>query len=56
MTSPVDLGSLAQCATPTVNDQGIKVDADLKFDSQTKAVVKTSFSRRLRQPAKIKPD
>lgn len=54
VTSPVDLGSLAQFAKPTVNNLGVKVDAELKFDSQIKAVVKTSFFQ-LRQLAKIKP-
>ena len=50
----VDLGSLAQYAKPIVNDLGVKVDMDLKFDSQIKAVVKASFFQ-LRQLAKLKP-
>ncbi|XP_042352033.1 uncharacterized protein LOC121950173, partial [Plectropomus leopardus] len=50
----IDLGPLAQYAKPIVNDLGIIVDADLKFDSQIKAVVKSSFFQ-LRQLAKIKP-
>jgi len=45
---------LAQYARPIVNDLGVKVDADLKFDSQIKTVVKASFFK-LRQLAKIKP-
>ena len=50
----VDLSSLAQYAKPIVNDLEVKVDMDLKFDSQIKAVVKASFFQ-LRQLAKIKP-
>ena len=50
----VDLVSLAQYHEPIVNNLGVKVDSDLKFDSQIKAVVKSSFFQ-LRQLAKIKP-
>ena len=50
----VDLVSLAQYHKPIVNNLGIKVDSDLKFDSQIKAVGKSSFFQ-LRQLAKIKP-
>ena len=50
----VDLVSLAQYHEPIVNNLGVKVDSDLKFDSQIKAVVESSFFQ-LRQLAKIKP-
>ena len=54
VTTPlVDLGSLAQYRKPIVKNLGVKVDSDLKFDSQIKAVVKSSFFQ-LRQLAKIK--
>lgn len=54
VTPPIDLGSLAQYAKPIVTNLGVKVDIDLRFDSQIKDVVKKSFFQ-LRQLAKIKP-
>lgn len=54
VTSPVALGSLAQYAKPIINNLGIKVDANIKFDSQVKAVVKASFIY-LRPQTKVKP-
>ena len=51
---PVDLGSLAQYIKPSIKNQGVKVDPELNFISQIKAVVKSSFFH-LRQLAKIKP-
>uniref|UniRef100_A0A8C5AN71 Reverse transcriptase domain-containing protein n=1 Tax=Gadus morhua TaxID=8049 RepID=A0A8C5AN71_GADMO len=50
----VDLGYLEQFRRPILNNLGVKVDTDLKFDTQVKAVVKSSFFQ-LRQLAKIKP-
>ena len=50
----VDLVSLAQYHKPLVNNMGVKVDSDVKFDSQIKVVVKSSFFQ-LRQLANIKP-
>ena len=43
MTPLVELGSLAQHRKQIVNNLGVKVDAELKFDSQITAVVKSSF-------------
>ena len=54
MTPLVELGSLAQHRKQIVNNLGVKVDAELKFDSQITAVVKSSFFQ-LRQLRKIKP-
>ena len=54
MTPLVELGSLAQHHKQIVNNLGVKVDAELKFDSQITAVVKSSFFQ-LRQLRKIKP-
>ena len=54
VTPLVDLGYLAQYRRPIVKNLGVKVDTDLKFDTQIKAVVKSSFFQ-LRQLAKIKP-
>lgn len=53
-TGPVDLGSLAPYIKPSITNLGVKVDPELKFDSQIRAVVKSSFFH-LRQLAKIKP-
>ncbi len=53
-TSLVDLGALAQYIKPTITNLGVKIDSDLKLDSQIRAVVKSSFFQ-LRQLAKIKP-
>lgn len=39
-TSPAGLGSLAKYIKPTVTNLGIKIDLDLKFDSQIRAVVR----------------
>uniref|UniRef100_A0A3B1J046 Reverse transcriptase domain-containing protein n=1 Tax=Astyanax mexicanus TaxID=7994 RepID=A0A3B1J046_ASTMX len=52
-TQPVDLGSLAQYTKPIITNLGVKMDPDLKLDTQIKAVVKSSFFH-LRQLAKIK--
>lgn len=41
-TGPVDLGSLAPYIKPSITNLGVKVDPDLKFDSQIRAVVKSS--------------
>ena len=54
VTPLVDLASLAQYRKPIVKNLGVVLDADLKFDSQIKAVAKSSFFQ-LRQLAKIKP-
>ncbi len=54
VTPLVDLGSLAQYVKPTIKNLGVKVDSELKLDSQIKAGVKSSFFK-LRQLAKIKP-
>ncbi len=43
-TSLVDLGALAQYIKPTITNLGVKIDSDLKLDSQIRAVVKTVFS------------
>ncbi len=53
-TPLVDLGALAQYIKPTITNLGVKIDSDFKFDSQIRAVVKSSFFQ-LRQLAKIKP-
>lgn len=53
MTSTEDLRSVAQYATPILNNLGIKVDTDLTFGSQIEAVVKTSVFQ-LRRLVKIK--
>ena len=53
-TLPVDLGSLAQYIKPSIINLGVTLDPELKFNSQIKAVVKSSFFH-LRQLAKIKP-
>uniref|UniRef100_A0A8C2EP51 Reverse transcriptase domain-containing protein n=1 Tax=Cyprinus carpio TaxID=7962 RepID=A0A8C2EP51_CYPCA len=53
-TPPVDLGSLAPYIKPSITNLGVKVDPELKLNSQIKAVVKSSFFH-LRQLAKIKP-
>ncbi len=53
-TPLVDLGALAQYIKPTITNLGVKIDSDLKLDSQIRAVVKSSFFQ-LRQLAKIKP-
>jgi len=42
VTPSVDLGSLARYTKRIVNDLGVKVNVDLKFDSQIKAVVKAT--------------
>ena len=54
VTPLVDLGLLAQYHKPIVTNLEVKVDSDLKLDSQIKSVVKSSFFQ-LRQLAKIKP-
>lgn len=48
----VDVGYLAQYIKPTIIDIGFKMD--LKFDSQIRADVKSSFFQ-LRQLAKLQP-
>uniref|UniRef100_A0A8C6KQ30 Reverse transcriptase domain-containing protein n=1 Tax=Nothobranchius furzeri TaxID=105023 RepID=A0A8C6KQ30_NOTFU len=53
-TPNVFVDSLAQFVKPTVTNLGVKVDCDLKFEHQIKAVVKSGFFH-LRQLAKIKP-
>jgi len=53
-TPLIDLGSLAQYHKQIITNLGVKVDTDLKFDNQIKAIVKSSFFQ-LRQLAKIKP-
>uniref|UniRef100_A0A8C6NJ32 Reverse transcriptase domain-containing protein n=1 Tax=Nothobranchius furzeri TaxID=105023 RepID=A0A8C6NJ32_NOTFU len=53
-TPNVFVDSLAQFVKPTVANLGVKVDCDLKFEHQIKAVVKSGFFH-LRQLAKIKP-
>ena len=50
----VDLDYLEHYRRPIINNLGVKVDTDLRFDTQIKAVVKSSFFQ-LRQLAKIKP-
>lgn len=54
VTPLVDLCALDQYVKPIVKNLGVKIDKDLKFDSQIKAVVKSSFFQ-LRQLSKIKP-
>lgn len=54
LVPPLYLDTLAKCVKPAVTNLGVKVDCDLKFDNQIKAVVKSSFFQ-LRQLAKIKP-
>ena len=44
MTPLVELASLALYHKPIGNNLGVKMDAELKFDSQITAVVKSSFS------------
>ena len=51
-TPPIEIGYLYKKSA--ITNLGVKVDADLKFDSQIRAVVKSSFYQ-LRQLAKIKP-
>nr|XP_033934775.1 integrin alpha-5-like [Pseudochaenichthys georgianus] len=53
-TTSVDLGPLHQYIKPTVTNLGIKMDRELKLESQIKSVVKTSFYH-LRQLDKVKP-
>jgi len=53
-THLVDLGSLAQYHKQIIRNLEVKVDTGVKFDTQIKAVVKSSFFQ-LRQLAKIKP-
>ncbi len=53
-TPLVDLGALSQYIKPTITNLGVKIDSDLKLDSQIRAVVKSSFFQ-LRQLAKRKP-
>lgn len=42
-THSVELGYLAQYTKPVITNLMVKIGADLKLDSQSKAVVKTSF-------------
>ncbi len=42
-TPLVDLGALAQYIKPNITNLGVKIDSDLKLDSQIRAVVKSSF-------------
>lgn len=50
----IDLGSLAQYVKPVITNLGVKIEANLKFESQVRAVVRSSFFH-LRELAKIKP-
>ena len=54
LTPLLDLGSLVQHIKPTITNLGVKMDVDLKLDSQIRAVVRSSYHH-LRQLAKIKP-
>jgi len=54
MTPLVELASLAQYHKTIVNNLGVKLDTELKFDSQITVVVKSRFFQ-LRQLKKIKP-
>lgn len=49
---PVDLGLLSQYINPIVPNLGVKVNADLKLNTQITAVVKQSFFQ-LRKLAKM---
>lgn len=49
----IDLGSLAQYVKPVITNLGVKIEANLKFESQVRAVVRSSFFH-LRELAKIK--
>ncbi len=49
-----DLGSLTQYMKPTITNLGVKMDPDLKLDSQIRSVIKSNFFH-LRQLAEIKP-
>ena len=49
---PVDLGSLAQYIKPSITNLGVKVNPELKFNSQIKTIV--NFFH-LRQLDKMKP-
>jgi len=42
-TPPIEIGYLAQYKKSTITNLGVKVDADLKFDNQIMAVVKSNF-------------
>lgn len=53
-TRSIELGALAQYNKSVITNLGVKIDADLNFDSQIRAVVKTGFFQ-LRQLAKVKP-
>lgn len=50
----VDLGSLAQHIKPAITNLGVKMDSDLKLNSQIRTAVKSRVFQ-LRQLAKIKP-
>lgn len=50
----IDLGSLSQYVKPIITNLGVKIDPELKLDSQIRSVVKSSFFH-LRKLAKIKP-
>lgn len=50
----MDPGSLAQYVQLNITNLGVKIDADLKLESQVRAVVRCSLFH-LRQLAKIKP-
>ena len=54
LTPLLDLSSLVQHIKPTITNLGVKIDVDLKLDSQIRAVVRSSYHH-LRQLAKIKP-
>lgn len=53
-TRSIELGALAQYNKSVITNLGVKIDADLNFDSQIRAVVKTGFFQ-LRKLAKVKP-
>ena len=53
-TPHTEIAYLAPYKKSAITNLGVKVDADLKFDSQIRAVVKSSFYQ-LRQLAKTKP-
>ena len=52
-TPLLDLDPLAQHIKPLITNLGVKMDVDLKLDSQIRVVVRSSFYH-LRQLAKIK--
>lgn len=42
-TTTIDLGSLAQYVKPVITNLGVKMEADLKLESQVGAVVRAFF-------------